>query len=70
LTIFSSIPEVYSYSLTTTSGSKTSLPFPPLGLLLLYLKLATTSLWGIAAGMLHHELKICEETHRNVNPLF
>jgi hypothetical protein len=70
LTIFSSIPEVYSNSLTTTSGSKISLPFPLLGLLLLYLKLATISPWGIAAGKLHYELNYVRKLTENANPLF
>jgi hypothetical protein len=70
LRIFSSIPEVYSNSLTTTSGSKTSLPFPPLGLSLLYLKLATISSWVIAAGKLHHELNYVRKLTENTNILF
>jgi hypothetical protein len=69
LTIFSSIPKVYSNSLTTTSGSKTSLPFPSLGLLLLSLKLVTTSSWGIAAGK-YQELNDVSKLTENESPLF
>src|ERR1700734_4130022 len=49
-------PEIYSTSLVITSWSDTSLPFPPLGLLLLSLKAVMISSRGIACGKLHHEL--------------